>query len=106
MAFRGLTDIERYWRVRCFALEVEWTCNVVSAALVNQGLGEAIVPPTARGVMQAARILNGDASEGAAFQRPLYIGRNTLRAQAPSILAFLRSNVASSSSVTRRVQRS
>jgi hypothetical protein len=29
------------------------------------------------------RILNGDASEGAAFQRPLYIGRNTVRAQSP-----------------------
>jgi hypothetical protein len=29
------------------------------------------------------KILNGDASEGAAFQRPLYIGRNTVRAQSP-----------------------
>jgi hypothetical protein len=29
------------------------------------------------------RILNGDSSTSATFQRPLYIGRNTLRAQAP-----------------------
>ena len=26
------------------------------------------------------RVLNGDSTEGAAFQRPLYVGRNTIRA--------------------------
>jgi len=47
---------ENYWEIRCFELEVEWTCNVVSSALQNQGL-PAIVTPTARGYMKAASIL-------------------------------------------------
>ncbi len=45
-----------YWVVRCFELEVEWVCNVVSAALQNEGL-DVIVIPTARGYMKAAEIL-------------------------------------------------
>lgn len=45
-----------YWRTRCFELEVEWVCNVVSAAALNTG-GPFIVPPTARGVLMAAQIL-------------------------------------------------
>lgn len=49
-------DVEGYWEVRCFAAGVEWVCNVVSSALVNQGLPE-IIPPTARGVMKAASII-------------------------------------------------
>lgn len=40
----------------CRALEIEWVCNCVSAALLNQGL-PAIINPTARGVMKAAEIL-------------------------------------------------
>ena len=37
-----------YWYARCFALEVEWVCNVVSAMLMNEGR-PTIVTPTARG---------------------------------------------------------
>lgn len=36
--------------------------------------------------MGGTRILNGDTSAGAAFQRPLYVGRNTLRAPATAEL--------------------
>ena len=45
-----------YWYWRCFELEVEWVCDVVSALLMNSGLG-MIVPPTCRGVAQAAEIV-------------------------------------------------
>lgn len=47
---------QRYWFWRMRELQIEWVCNVVSAALVNQGDPE-IIPPTARGVMKAAAIL-------------------------------------------------
>ena len=49
-------DLNNYWRERCYALEVEWVCNVVSATLLNQGL-PLIITPTARGYMKAAEIL-------------------------------------------------
>lgn len=47
-----------YWKTRCFELEVEWVCNVVSAMLVNEGR-KPILPqfPTARAVLKAAEIL-------------------------------------------------
>lgn len=45
-----------YWRIRCYESEIEWTCNVVSAMLMNQGLA-VIIPPTARGVLKAATII-------------------------------------------------
>lgn len=48
--------VDNYWEIRCFEAEIEWTCNCVSAMLMNQGL-TTIVPPTARGVMKAAEIL-------------------------------------------------
>lgn len=48
--------LDAYWEARCFELEVEWVCNVVSAALVNRG-DPPILQPTARGVMKAAEIL-------------------------------------------------
>ncbi len=48
--------IEEYWYARGFELEVEWTCNCVSAVLMNEGL-PTIVPPTYRGYMQAAKIV-------------------------------------------------
>lgn len=47
---------DNYWFTRCRELEVEWVCNVASAALANQGL-DVIVPPTARGALKAAEIL-------------------------------------------------
>jgi hypothetical protein len=30
--------------------------------------------------MGSTRVLNGDSTEGSAFQRPLFVGRNTIRA--------------------------
>jgi len=45
-----------YWWFRCHELEVEWTCNVMSAALANMGL-PVIIQPTCRGAMKAAEIL-------------------------------------------------
>lgn len=50
-----LKQAENYWEVRCFEAEVEWTCNCVSALMVNSGM-EPIVPPTARGTIKAAEI--------------------------------------------------
>jgi len=54
-AFNDQSD--DYWRIRCREAEIEWVCNVVSAMLHNQGI-KPIVPPTARGMMKAASILN------------------------------------------------
>lgn len=50
------TDRGNYWYHRCFHAEVEWVCNVVSAALQNSG-EIPIVTPTARGYLKAADIL-------------------------------------------------
>lgn len=50
-------DLEpEYWWRRCFELEVEWVCNVMSAWLMHQGL-PTIVPPTARGALKAAEVV-------------------------------------------------
>lgn len=49
-------EAANYWEIRCFEAEVEWVCNVVSAALTNQGT-VPIIPVTARGMMKAADIL-------------------------------------------------
>lgn len=53
-AFHG--QVSNYWRIRSREAEVEWVCNVVSAALVNVG-AIPIIQPTVRGVMQAARMV-------------------------------------------------
>ncbi len=50
------SQVNNYWRQRCYELEVEWVCNVVSSALWNQGQA-TIVTPTARGLLKAAEIL-------------------------------------------------
>ena len=56
--------LDAYWETRCYEAEIEWVCNVVSAALANQGL-PTIVPPTARGVMAAAVVLRvGETKDG------------------------------------------
>ena len=49
-------EADDYWEIRCYEAEVEWVCNVVSAALMNHGLFP-IATVTARGVVTAARIL-------------------------------------------------
>ena len=46
----------RYFFWRCREAEVEWVCNVLSAAQRNQGLRQVSVP-TARGLAKAAEIL-------------------------------------------------
>lgn len=45
-----------YWRTRCSEVEIAWVANCVSAALEGSGY-KGIVPVTALGFMQAARIL-------------------------------------------------
>lgn len=45
-----------YWALRCRTAEIQWTCNVVSAMLINQKINPIIVP-TARGALKAAEIL-------------------------------------------------
>lgn len=51
-------NIEDYWRARCYELEIEWVCNVLSAALHNEGRPPiAAHLPTARAMMKAAEIL-------------------------------------------------
>lgn len=54
------TNHRRYAWLTCFLDEVEWVCNVVSAALANQDM-PIIVSPTERGLMTAARIIHGEA---------------------------------------------
>lgn len=48
--------VGKYWYWRCRELEIEWVCNVVSVALMNQEL-LPIVPPTGRAAEKAAEIL-------------------------------------------------
>jgi hypothetical protein len=55
-AHHGARDVESYWAARYYTLQVEFVCNCVSAAMLNQGL-RPIIAPTARGMMQAAKIL-------------------------------------------------
>jgi len=45
-----------YWESRGYILEIEWVCNVVSAALMNEGKS-VIIQPTARGTITASEIL-------------------------------------------------
>lgn len=49
---------DNYWWFRCFHLEVEWVCNVVSAMLYNQGHKPLLAwLPTASAMMKAASII-------------------------------------------------
>ena len=61
-AFRDRSD--DYWFHRCFALEVEWVANCLSAVLMNEGR-PTIIPPTARGVFKAAQIIGVSANNHA-----------------------------------------
>lgn len=52
------TPDDGYWYWRCYAAEVEWIINIVSAVLVDQGQKPLLDRfPTAMGVMNAAAIL-------------------------------------------------
>ena len=53
-------DLDRYWELVCRALEIEWTANVLSAALLTEGQ-PVIVAPTYRGILHAHRLLGGQA---------------------------------------------
>lgn len=53
---REQEEADTYWFKRCYELEIEWVCNVVSAVLVNQGR-DPIVPVTGRGLLKAAEIV-------------------------------------------------
>jgi hypothetical protein len=55
--YREQTD--DYWFWRCRDAEVEWVCNVVSAAMENSGV-KGVVPVTALGMKKAASILGVD----------------------------------------------
>lgn len=57
-AFHDNIETWNYWKIRCREAEIEWVCNVVSAALANIGL-HPITNPTARSCMMAASILAG-----------------------------------------------
>lgn len=59
---KEITD-EEYWRIRSIEAEVEWTCNVVSAMLMNEKMA-SIDPlmPTARAVMKCDEILRKGAA--------------------------------------------
>ena len=47
-----------YWYWQCRALEIEWTCNCVSALLLNEGSAPlASHLPTARGMLKMAEIV-------------------------------------------------
>jgi len=49
-------DLETYWEAQCTAAEIEWVCNVVSAALANMKQ-PVIIIPSGNGVLKAAEIL-------------------------------------------------
>lgn len=50
--------LKRGWWLRCYQAEVDWVANCVSAAMQNQGLPVlASHHPTARAILQAARIV-------------------------------------------------
>ena len=53
---KEISSIDEYWRLQCFAAEIEWVCNVMSAVLETNGY-PTIINPTVRGVMQATRII-------------------------------------------------
>lgn len=52
-------EAENYWEVQCREAEIEWVCNVVSAAFANSGF-PVIVPPTVRAAFAANRILQSE----------------------------------------------
>jgi hypothetical protein len=54
---KKITDDE-YWRINSFEAEVGWVCNVISALLMNVGVGPLDpLMPTARAVMCVAEIV-------------------------------------------------
>jgi hypothetical protein len=59
---KQITD-EEYWRINSFEAEIGWTCNVVSAMLMNEKMAPLDpLMPTARAVMKCAEILKKEAA--------------------------------------------
>lgn len=57
-AFAEHDDAEKYWWFRCYQLEVEWVCNVVSALMINEGQPPILSWfPTCGGFRKAASIV-------------------------------------------------
>jgi hypothetical protein len=54
---------DEYWRINGFEAEIGWTCNVISAMLMNEKMAP-IDPfmPTARAVIKCAEILKKEAA--------------------------------------------
>lgn len=50
--------LPEFKKARAFAAEVHWVCNVLSVVLEENKL-QPLVPPTARGVIAANKILGG-----------------------------------------------
>jgi hypothetical protein len=53
---KTITDYD-YWYQVCFAAEVEWVANCISALMISQGLNP-IAGITTRGVMKASEIVH------------------------------------------------
>jgi hypothetical protein len=57
-SFNDRDDPDKYWWFRCYQLEVEWVCNVVSAVLYNEGKPPILSwLPTCNGMSKAASII-------------------------------------------------
>jgi len=58
-SFFDRDDPDKYWWFRCYQLEVEWVCNVVSVVLLNEGKPPILSwLPTCNGMSKAASIIN------------------------------------------------
>jgi hypothetical protein len=54
----GKITSEEYWRINSFEAEIGWTCNVVSAMLMNEKMAPLDpLMPTARAVIKCDEIL-------------------------------------------------
>jgi hypothetical protein len=55
-ATKEAKESDGYWKQRYREIQVEWVCNVASAILHNEGF-PVIIPPTARGMIAAAKVI-------------------------------------------------
>jgi hypothetical protein len=54
-------DISKYWFFRCYQLEVEWVCNVISAILINEKKPPIFSwLPTVNAQIKAFKIISGN----------------------------------------------
>lgn len=51
-------DMDKYWWFKCYQLEVEWVCNVISVVLIYEGKPPILSwLPTFNGMLKAASII-------------------------------------------------